>query len=306
MRTELEGGNVTPEYLMSKVDKIAEKLEKDGYNWHYNNTSRDPKRAVATYVSDNGVKAYIMERTNKVTGKPFYVANRIDFNGNHHPLGTNADIRVLQNRVEAYNVQVVMGELQGDKRVLAGLEQKEGNAQKPQTLEDILEHARDRGVVLPKKHIEFMRTGLEAGKVTADYLVYKVDRIAEKYLANNPSWCTTILTDPNKPVAYYFNDHGDQARVFRRANEETGDQFFCAARVEGFGADMKFHDIATASTYDEVKNRVEGYYVGIAIKEVAKENKIAKEQKTEQKTTSQQVKPTTKLSSSTDSCGPSM
>jgi len=323
MRTGLEAGKVTADYLMSRVDKIAEKLDKEGYDWHYNNTSNDPKRAVAIYASDNGVQAYIMERTNKETGEKFYAANRIDSDGNHQSLGTSADIRALQNRVEAYNVKIVINEIQGEKRKQAEPEQKSatiGEKERgqtemqdrfvnrardkglktleelgldklekvtvkdekhtPQSLEDVLEHARDRGVVLPKKHIEFMRTGLEAGKVTADYLVSRVDKIAEKYNETKPEWCTTILPDPNKPVAYYISDTGVHAEVYRRTNKETGEHFFSASRIEGFGVNTKYHNLANASTFGEVKNRVEGYYVAIAIKEVAKENKISKEQKT--------------------------
>jgi len=317
MRVEIAVGKVTAAHLVDRIDKIADKLYEDGYQWHCNNTSTGHNMAVAFYMSkkrdaygnDIEARTEISEQVNKETGKTIYVANRIDVNGNHHPLGTSVDnsaqsFRTLKNRIEAYYVSVVINELQGEKRAQA--EQKAAPAaekeQKPQTLEDVLEHARDRGVVLPKKHIEFMRTGLENGKVTPDYLISKVNKIAEKYYEKKPGWYTSIEADPNKPVAYYVSNY-DQAHVYRRMNKETGEYFFSASRVEGVGAETKYHNLATAATFSEIQNRVEGYYVGIAIKDVAKENKAVKEQKAEPKTASQRVESTVPIGSGS---GPEM
>lgn len=163
-------------------------------------------------------------------------------------------------------------------------------------LEDVLAHAQEKGVILPKKQIEYMRTGLESKKVGAEFLAKIVDRVAEKKDAVGLQWRDKPEsmkdaelkeqkekgTDHAITVAKYQDRNGLVHAYIKEATiknsqdpEKIGKTFYSANRIEHGKGDMPGTDkhvvLTTSYSLDGVKNQVASYYAQIHINQVQQE-----------------------------------
>jgi hypothetical protein len=136
-------------------------------------------------------------------------------------------------------------------------------------IEDFIEHGRDRGINLPKSHLETIRTSLEKGTATVDQLIENVNAIASKYEEKGYRWYVQADHDPKYPLMRLMDKSGDTlAYVAERINKETQEHFFVANRINENGEHLK---ITSNNSIEAVRGHVTAYFTGAVIREIANE-----------------------------------
>lgn len=159
------------------------------------------------------------------------------------------------------------------------------NHAKPNTFEDLIEHARDRGLNLPKAQMEFIRTSLEHGKASPEQLKQNIDQIAAKHDQKGYRWYVQTDHDPKYPLMRFMDKSGEtRAYVVERVNKETQQHFYVANRINDKGDHLK---VTSNDSLEAVRNHVAAYYTGATIKEMSQE--MSRSRSPEKPTTTQDV-----------------
>jgi len=165
------------------------------------------------------------------------------------------------------------------------------STEKKINIEDIIEHAQEKGLLLPKKQIEFMRIGLEGDKVGAEYLMQIIDRAADVIHQKGLHWEdktpeTIAKEDPakNHAISKYCDGKGAvEAYIVECTVKNNPDPakngvvFYAANRIErGAGeAGTDLHvQVGTRDNKEGLKNSVTAYFNQITINQVKNDMKV--------------------------------
>ncbi|MBN2434860.1 MAG: hypothetical protein JXK07_06295 [Spirochaetes bacterium] len=136
-------------------------------------------------------------------------------------------------------------------------------------IEDIIEHCRDRGINLPKSHLETVRTSLEQGTASVQQVIENVNTIASRYDEKGYRWYVQAEHDPKYPLMRLMDKSGDTlAYVAERINKESQEHFFVANRINENGEHLK---LTSNNSMEAVRSNVTAYFTGAVIREIANE-----------------------------------
>jgi hypothetical protein len=137
---------------------------------------------------------------------------------------------------------------------------------KGRAIEDVLEHATDLGLHLPKSFIETMNNNLHDKKVTVEALQQCVDKIADRHGKKGLDWWVNNEPKQNQPLMRLQDRSGKcHAYIMERTNNATQERFYSANRINYEG---KHIQIGTNKSLEGLKNRVTAYYTGITVREI--------------------------------------
>lgn len=153
------------------------------------------------------------------------------------------------------------------------------------TFEDVINYAQKMNVIMPKSQIEFMKKGLESKKVSTDYLIKIIDKVASKNNEKGLEWfpnskrnldteqeqgrIVAKLQDKNGLVHAYVKEmvvkqHQDPAKI--------GQKFYTANRIIHGAGDKPGTDLHSPMTtnydLDNIKHQISCYYSKISFTEI--------------------------------------
>lgn len=111
IRVSIEENKIPIKTHLDQIEKIAEKHSEKGLSWCIRE-DHNPKYPILYYVDKNSsINAYVIERTNKETQERFFVANRINNNGEHLKIASNSSLDAIRNNVAAYYTGATIREI---------------------------------------------------------------------------------------------------------------------------------------------------------------------------------------------------
>jgi hypothetical protein len=142
------------------------------------------------------------------------------------------------------------------------------------SFEDIVERAHDKGLNLPKDHMEYIRTSIEQNKAPPELFKGYIDKIADKRDEKGFGWHIREDRDPKYPLLRFMDKHGTTlAYIVERTNTESGQKFYAANRINENKEHIK---ITSNNSIEAVKNHVNAYYTGAIIRELSNEKSLNK------------------------------
>lgn len=158
-------------------------------------------------------------------------------------------------------------------------------------IEEIIDHAKSRGVILPKKQIDFMERGLESNKVEAEYLIRIVDKAADKLEKSGNRWLDKSSEaiaeekgknpDKNVVVAKYCDGSNNVKAIITECKvknsehpENIGKTIYSATRInKSLDKDKndQYVQMGTNFKKESLKNAVTAFYTQKIIIDAKKE-----------------------------------
>ncbi|MBN2434861.1 MAG: hypothetical protein JXK07_06300 [Spirochaetes bacterium] len=110
IRASIEEKKLSVEEHIEQLEKMGARHAEKGYAWHIRE-DHNPKYPLLYYIDKhNNINCYVVERTNSQTGERFFVANRINENGEHFKITSNNNLDIVKNHVAAYYTGVTIRE----------------------------------------------------------------------------------------------------------------------------------------------------------------------------------------------------
>lgn len=148
-------------------------------------------------------------------------------------------------------------------------------------VEDIYEHAMDKGLKLPKTAMTSMNQAIQEKSSSINNLTEFVDSVSSYHQKKGFEWW--IAQTPSSTghlMRLYDKQGGMHAYIVARKNRETNEDFYVANRI---GANGKESKIGSGKSIEGLVDRVSAYYVGISINEIKELNKARMTDKNEHK-----------------------
>jgi hypothetical protein len=155
---------------------------------------------------------------------------------------------------------------------------------KGKPFDEIMEHACDRNLHLPKSYIDKLNNDLYDKKVTVDQVKALVDTVAKANEDKGYEWWEIKNPQHRQPVLRFQDRFGKtHAYISERVNKSTQEKFFAACKLTDRGQSIQ---IGTHRNIDVLERRVSAYMTGIIIHEVVKGmNRIAEKKPPEKEKT---------------------
>lgn len=148
-------------------------------------------------------------------------------------------------------------------------------------VEDIYEHAMDKGLKLPKTTMSLMNQAIQEKSSSIDNMTQFVDTVSSYHQKKGLEWWIAQTPSPTGHLMRLYNKKGEmQAYIVERKNRETKEDFYIANRIGDNGKEVK---IGSGKSIEGLVDCVSAYYVGISINEMKELNKTRMADKIENK-----------------------
>lgn len=133
-------------------------------------------------------------------------------------------------------------------------------------VEDIYEHAMDKGLKLPKTTMSLMNQAIQEKSSSIENMTQFVDTVSNYHKKKGLEWWIAQTPSSTGHLMRLYDKQGEMhAYIVARKNRETNENFYVANRIGSNGKESK---IGSGKSIEGLVDRISAYYVGISINEM--------------------------------------